>query len=84
MSDSVIASDAQRYLCKHGEVLILNNGGPIGRQAPFLQARKQVVQVDTAGTKSRKEQINTHHQLSAALQYRGGETVPATDTGQLH
>lgn len=55
MPDSAIASDVQQYLCEHGEVLILNDGCPIGCQASFLQARKQIVQVDTARRKNRKE-----------------------------
>lgn len=37
------AFDVAHYLGKHGEVLILNDGSPVGCQASFFQTRKQVV-----------------------------------------
>lgn len=45
---SVMSRRREGYLGEHGQVLVLNDGGPVGCQAALLQTGKQVIEMDTA------------------------------------
>lgn len=40
-----VTSSRRVYLGEHGQMLVLDDGGPVGRQAALFQTWKQVVQV---------------------------------------
>lgn len=49
------------YLGQHGQMLVLDDGGPVGRQAAFFQTWEQVVQMHAGDTE--KKELVTHLQL---------------------
>lgn len=54
------------YLGQHGQMLVLDDGGSVGRQAALFQTGKQVVQVHAGDREREKEDLVTAGVLQVA------------------
>lgn len=70
------------YLGEHGQVLVLDDGGPVGGQAALLQTGEQVVEVHAATHRRRRS--GTPSGPSGRPPARGGPAAPTTRRENTH
>lgn len=67
--DSVMSRRREGYLGEHGQVLVLNDGSPVGCQAALLQTGKKVIEMDTAKKQTHRNVLYLI-KFACSLQFR--------------